>query len=67
MPKPYSTDLRERAVEAVESAASRRAVAEMFKLGVSSVVAGPRQAARSPNGAAGVFRHWKSTRIGYWL
>jgi transposase len=38
MPKPYSTDLRERAVEAVESGASRREVAEMFKLGVSSVI-----------------------------
>src|ERR1700730_5686936 len=38
MPKPYSTDLRERAVEAVESGALRREVAEMFKLGVSSVI-----------------------------
>ena len=38
MPKPYSTDLRERAVEAVESGASRREVAETFKLGVSSVI-----------------------------
>ena len=38
MPKPYSTDLRERAVEAVESGASRREVAEIFKVGVSSVV-----------------------------
>jgi transposase len=37
MPKPYSTDLRERAVEAVESGASRREVAEMFKLGVTVV------------------------------
>jgi transposase len=27
MPKPYSTDLRERAVEAVESGASRREAA----------------------------------------
>jgi transposase-like protein len=38
MPKPYSTDLRERAVEAVESGASRREAAEIFKVGVSSVV-----------------------------
>ena len=38
MPKPYSTDLRERAVEAVESGASRREVAEVFEVGVSSVV-----------------------------
>src|SRR6516162_10266939 len=38
MPKPYSTDLRERAVEAVESGASRREVAEEFEVGVSSVI-----------------------------
>ena len=38
MPKPYSTDLRERAVEAVESGASRREVAEVFEVGVSSVI-----------------------------
>src|SRR4029453_12614187 len=38
MPRPYSTDLRERAVEAVESGASRREIAEIFKVGVSSVV-----------------------------
>ena len=38
MPKPYSTDLRERAVEAVESGASRHEAAEMFKVGVSSVI-----------------------------
>jgi transposase len=35
---PYSTDLRERAVEAVESGASRREIAEIFKVGVSSVI-----------------------------
>jgi transposase len=38
MPKPYSTDLRVRAVEAVESGASRREVAEIFKVGVNSVI-----------------------------
>jgi transposase len=38
MPRPYSTDLRERAVEAVESGASRRETAEIFKVGVSSVI-----------------------------
>src|SRR6516162_1032308 len=38
MPKPYSTDLRERAVEVVESGASRREVAEVFEVGVSSVI-----------------------------
>ena len=35
MPRPYSTDLRERAVEAVESGASRREIADIFKVGVS--------------------------------
>jgi transposase len=38
MAKPYSTDLRERAVEAVETGASRREAAEIFKLSVSSVI-----------------------------
>ena len=38
MPKPYSTDLRERVVDAVESGASRREAAEMFKLSVSSAI-----------------------------
>ena len=38
MPRPYSTDLRERAVEALESGGSRREIAEMFKVGVSSVI-----------------------------
>ena len=38
MPRPYSTDLRERAVEAVESGGSRREIAEIFKVGVSSVI-----------------------------
>jgi transposase len=38
MPKPYSTDLRERAVEAVENGASRREAAEIFRVGISSVI-----------------------------
>ena len=38
MPKPYSDDLRERVIEAVGAGASRREPAEIFKLGVSSVV-----------------------------
>jgi transposase len=33
MPKPYSTDLRERAVEAVESGASRREATEILQGG----------------------------------
>jgi len=38
MVKPYSNDLRERVVSAVESGASSRAVAERFGVAVSSVV-----------------------------
>lgn len=38
MPKPYSEDLRERVVEAVEAGASRRATAERFKISPSSAI-----------------------------
>jgi transposase len=38
MTRPYSIDLRERAVSAVEAGQSRRQVANLFKLGVSSVI-----------------------------
>jgi transposase len=38
MPKPYSDDLRERVVEAVEAGASRREAAESFNLSPSSAV-----------------------------
>ncbi len=38
MPKPYSEDLRERVIEAVESGASRREAAEHFRLSPSSAV-----------------------------
>jgi transposase len=38
MPKPYSEDLRERVIEAVESGASRREAAENFRLSPSSAV-----------------------------
>jgi transposase len=38
MPKPYSNDLRERVIEAVESGASRREAADLFKLSASSAV-----------------------------
>src|SRR3974377_2420699 len=40
MPKPYSTDLRERAVEAVESGASRRGGAGGFEGGGRCVFRG---------------------------
>ena len=38
MPKPYSLDLRERAIEAVAAGASRREVAEQYGLSPSVVV-----------------------------
>lgn len=38
MPKPYSDDLRERLIEAVEAGASRREAAESFRLSASSAV-----------------------------
>src|SRR6266536_3403507 len=38
MPKPYSDDLRERVIEAVEAGASRREAAENFRLSASSAV-----------------------------
>jgi len=38
MSKPYSEDLRERVVAAVEGGLSRRQVAEVFDVGVSSVI-----------------------------
>lgn len=38
MTRPYSIDLRERAVAAVASGQSRRQVAKLFKVGESSVI-----------------------------
>jgi|SRR6266508_6524277 len=38
MPKPYSTDLRKRVIEAVEMGASRREAAEQFSIDPSSAV-----------------------------
>ena len=38
MTKPYSEDLRIRAVEAVANGMSRRQVAKLFKVGASSVI-----------------------------
>jgi transposase len=38
MPKPYSDDLRERVIEAVEAGESRREAAESFNLSPSSAV-----------------------------
>ena len=38
MPRPYSMDLRERVVAAVEGGQSRRAVAKLFQVGAATVV-----------------------------
>jgi transposase len=38
MPRPCSSDLRERVIEAVEEGASRREAAERFEVGASSAV-----------------------------
>src|SRR6185312_1464800 len=38
MTRPYSMDLRERAVAAVEAGQSRRQVAKLFQVGESSVI-----------------------------
>jgi hypothetical protein len=38
MPRPYSNDLRERAIEAVEAGASRREVADGLEVSPSSVI-----------------------------
>jgi transposase len=38
MPKPYSEDLRERVIEAVEAGATRHAAAAQFKVSISSAV-----------------------------
>src|SRR5215467_7446149 len=40
MPKPYSDDLRERAVAAIESGHTREEVAELYNLALSTVLAG---------------------------
>lgn len=58
MPRAYSDDLRERAVEEVESGASRREVAEEFGLSPSAVIKWLRRwhetgsAAAKPNGGS---------------
>jgi transposase len=52
MGKPYSADLRERVVQAVEAGASRRAAGQRFKVGVSSAVRWMQRVARSGSAAA---------------
>lgn len=52
MAKPYSEDLRERVVQAVETGASRRAAAERFRIGVSSAVRWMQRFAQTGSAAA---------------
>lgn len=52
MARPYSEDLRERVVQAVEMGASRRAAAERFKIGVASAVRWVQRVARNGSVAA---------------
>lgn len=52
MPRPYSLDLRERVVGAVEQGRSCRSVAELFDVSVSSVVKWSQRARESGSPAA---------------
>src|SRR4051794_2246965 len=47
MPRPYSEDLRERVIEAVEAGSSRREAAERFEI--------------SPSSAVKWLQHWEDT------
>lgn len=61
--KPYSEDLRIRAVEAVNSGVSRRQVAKLFKVGVSSVIRWSGQHAETGSVAAKPMGGSRGTRI----
>src|ERR1700674_4715588 len=52
MPRPYSNDLRERAIYEVRSGASRREVAEQFNVCPSTVINWMRRWRETGNGAA---------------
>jgi transposase len=52
MPRPYSNDLRERAIDEVRSGASRREVAEQFNVCPSTVINWMRRWRETGNGAA---------------
>jgi transposase len=52
MAKPYSQDLRARAVGAVESGKSRREVARTFSVGISTVIAWVRRFRETGSAAA---------------
>jgi transposase len=61
--KPYSEDLRSRAVEAVANGMSRRQVAKLFKVGVSSVIRWTEQHQRTGSVAARPMGGSRGTRI----
>src|SRR5262249_42124700 len=49
MPAPYSLDLRERVVDAVEAGASRRRAAGVFKVSIATVVRWTKRVAEAGN------------------
>ena len=62
MSKPYSDDLRRRAVAAVESGVSRRQAAEDFSVGASSVIRWSEQYRQTGSVSAKLIsRHWVIT------
>ena len=71
MTKPYSEDLRIRAVEAVANGMSRRQVAKLFKVGASSVIRWTDQHERTGRVAAKPMGGSRGTSIegadGMWL
>jgi transposase len=62
MPKPYSSDLRQRAIALVEAGQSRRAVARLLNIGKATVILWVRglpchgQAGRQADGRAAPLR-----------
>lgn len=63
MTKPYSEDLRIRAVEAVANGMSRRQVAKLFKVGASSVIRWADQHKQTGSVAAKPMGGSRGTRI----
>lgn len=59
MPRPYSQDLRERIVGAVEAGASRRAAAQQFGISVSCVVKLVKRSWRTGSVAPGQIGSWR--------
>ena len=63
MTKPYSEDLRIRAVEAVSNGMSRRQVAKLFKVGASSVIRWSEQHEETGSVSAKAMGGGRGTRI----